>query len=104
MLLLDLFVSQNKLTEIEAKEIDADASSHEEFLVDDFLIKKHITADEITEVRSILHGLPIYTKDVVDNKELTSYISIVQSKQLLALPLELKDGVLLVGIVDQEPQ
>ncbi|MCF7843729.1 GspE/PulE family protein [Candidatus Gracilibacteria bacterium] len=102
MLLLDLFVSQNKLTEIEAKEIDADASAHEEFLVDDFLIKKHITSEEITEVRSILHGLPIYTKDVVDNKELTSFISVVQSKQLLAVPLELKDGVLLVGIVDPE--
>jgi hypothetical protein len=40
MLLLDLFVSQNKLTEIEAKEIDADALAHEEFLVDDFLFKK----------------------------------------------------------------
>ncbi len=102
MLLLDLFVSQNKLTETEAKEIETDASLHEEFLVDDFLIKKHITADEITEVRSILHGLPIYTKDVVDNKELTSYLSIVQSKQLLAVPLELKDGVLLIGIVDPE--
>lgn len=102
MLLLDLFVSQNKLTEIEAKEIDADASAHEEFLVDDFLVKKNITCEEITEVRSILHGLPIYTKDVTDNKELTSFISVIQSKQLLAVPLEMKDGVLLVGIVDPE--
>jgi hypothetical protein len=102
MLLLDLFVSQNKLTEIEAKEIDADASAHEEFLVDDFLIKKHITSEEITEVRSILHGLPIYTKEVVENKDLTAYISVIQSKQLLAVPLEMKDGVLLVGIVDPE--
>jgi type IV pilus assembly protein PilB len=102
MLLLDLFVSQNKLTEIEAKEIDADASAHEELLVDDFLIKKNITSDEITEVRSILHGLPIYTNEVGDNKELTSFISVIQSKQLLAVPLEMKDGVLLVGIVDPE--
>ncbi len=102
MLLLDLFVSQNKLTEIEAKEIDADASAHEEFLVDDFLIKKHITSEEITEVRSILHGLPIYTKEITENKELTSFISVIQSKQLLAVPLEMKDGVLLIGIVDPE--
>jgi type IV pilus assembly protein PilB len=102
MLLLDLFVSQNKLTEIEAKEIDADASAHEEFLVDDFLVKKNITTEEITEVRSILHGLPIYTKEIGENKELTSYISVIQSKQLLAVPLEMKDGVLLVGIVDPE--
>lgn len=102
MLLLDLFVSQNKLTEIEAKEIDADASVHKEFLVDDFLAKKNITSEEITEVRSILHGIPIYTKDIITDKDLTSFISVVQSKQLLAIPLEMKDGVLLVGIVDPE--
>jgi type IV pilus assembly protein PilB len=102
MLLLDLFVSQNKLTEIEAKEIDTDASTHAELLVDDFLFKKHITSEEITEVRSILHGLPVYTKDIVENKDLTALISVMQSKQLLAIPLEMKDGVLLVGIVDPE--
>lgn len=102
MLLLDLFVSQNKLTEVEAKEIDADASAHHEFLVDDFLLKKKITSDEVTEVRSILHGLPIYTKEIVENKELTGFLSVIQSKQLLAVPLEMKDGVLLVGVVDPE--
>jgi type IV pilus assembly protein PilB len=102
MLLLDLFVSQNKLTEIEAKEIDADVAAHEEFLVDDFLIKKNITSEEITEVRSILHGLPVYTKEIVDNKDLTAFISVIQSKQLLAVPLEMVDGVLFVGIVDPE--
>ena len=60
MLLLDLFVSQNKLTEIEAKEIDASISQSEGVLVDDLLAKKNITSDEITEVRSTLHGLPIW--------------------------------------------
>ena len=102
MLLLDLFVSQNKLTEIEAKEIDADAAAHEEFLVDDFLAKKNITNEEITEVRSILHGLPVYDQEIVSDKDLTGYFSVVQSKQLLAVPLELNDGVLSVGIVDPE--
>lgn len=102
MLLLDLFVSQNKLTEIEAKEIDADAASHHEFLVDDFLAKKNIKSEEVTEVRSILHGIPVYSKEIVDDKKLTSYLSVIQSKQLLAIPLELKDGVVLVGVVDPE--
>lgn len=102
MLLLDLFVSQNKLNEVEAKEVETDALAHEELLVDDFLIKKHITSEEITEVRSILHGLPIYTKEIVENKDLTALISVIQSKQLLAVPLEMKDGVLLIGIVDPE--
>lgn len=102
MLLLDLFVSQNKITEIEAKEIDADASAHEELLVDDFLVKKGITTEDITEVRSTLHGLPVFKGDIVDNKELTKFISVMQSKQLLAVPLELTDGVLFVGVVDPE--
>lgn len=102
MLLLDLFVSQNKLTEIEAKEIDADVSAHEELLVDDLLEKKGITSEEITEVRSILHGLPVYTEDIAGDKDLTSFISVIQSKQLLAIPLQMKDGVLYVGVVDPE--
>lgn len=102
MLLLDLFVSQNKLTEIEAKEIDASVSSTEGVLVDDLLAKKNITSDEITEVRSTLHGLPIYRGDIGENKELTKYVNIVQSKQFLAIPLEMKDEVLLVGVVDPE--
>ena len=102
MLLLDLFVSQNKLTEIEAKEIDASVSANDGVLVDDLLLKKNISSDEITEVRSTLHGLPIYTKDIPSDKELTKYINVVQSKQLLAVPLEVIDEVLLVGVVDPE--
>ena len=102
MLLLDLFVSQNKLTEIEAKEIDASVSQSEGVLVDDLLAKKNITSDEITEVRSTLHGLPIYHNEIAEDKELTKYISIMQSKQFLAVPLEVKDEVLLVGVVDPE--
>ena len=102
MLLLDLFVSQNKLTEIEAKEIDAAISSTEGLLVDDLLSKKAITSEEITEVRSTLHGLPIYRQDIADDKELTKYINIVQSKQFLTIPLEMKEEVLLVGVVDPE--
>ncbi len=102
MLLLDLFVSQNKLTEIEAKEIDAALSSSESVLVDDLLAKKNITTDEITEVRSTLHGLPIYREEIAENKELTKYINVVQSKQFLAVPLTILDDVLLVGVVDPE--
>jgi len=102
MLLLDLFVSQNKLTEIEAKEIDVVLSQNEGILVDDLLGKKNITSDEITEVRSTLHGLPIYRDEIAENKELTKYVNIMQSKQFLAVPLEIKDEVLLVGVVDPE--
>ena len=41
MLLLDLFVSQNKLTELEAKDIESDLSIRDDILVDDILIKKN---------------------------------------------------------------
>lgn len=102
MLLLDLFVSQNKLTEIEAKEIDASISATEGVLVDDLLAKKGITSDEITEVRSTLHGLPIFREDIPDDKDLTKYINVVQSKQFLSVALGVKEEVLLVGIVDPE--
>lgn len=102
MLLLDLFVSQNKLTELEAKDIESDISVRDDVMVDDLLKAKHITPEEIMQVRSVLYGLPVYDKEIVDNKELTKYISVIQSKQLLAIPLELNDGVLSVGVVDPE--
>jgi type IV pilus assembly protein PilB len=102
MLLLDLFVSQNKLTEIEAKEIETQLSSNEGVFVDDLLGSKNISSDEITEVRSTLHGLPIYREDISGDQELTKYIGVAQSKQLLAVPLGVKEEVLLVGVVDPE--
>lgn len=102
MLLLDLFVSQNKLTELEAKDIESDLSLRDDILVDDILFKKNIKGNDVTEVRSILYGLPIYKEEIPEGKELTKFISVTQSKQLLAIPIELKDGVLLIGVVDPE--
>lgn len=102
MLLLDLFVSQNKLTELEAKDIESDLSLRDDMLVDTALLAKNITGEEITEVRSVLYGLPVYKDEIPEGKELTKYISVMQSKQLLAVPIELKDGVLSVGVVDPE--
>jgi type IV pilus assembly protein PilB len=102
MLLLDLFVSQNKLTELEAKDIEADISLRDDILVDDLLRTKQITADDVMQVRSVLYGLPIYKKDIAEDKELTRFISVVQSKQFLAIPLEVNEEVLSVGVVDPE--
>lgn len=102
MLLLDLFVSQNKITDLEAKEIEADISLRDDAVVDDLLAAKQITDEDITQVRSVLYGLPIFKGEIVEDKELMRYLSVVQSKQLLALPLEMKDGVLSVGVVDPE--
>lgn len=102
MLLLDLLVSQNKLTELEAKDIESDISLRGDVIIDDILTKKNITDKEILDVREVLYGLPIYSNDIPENKELTKYISIAQSKQLLAIPLEIKDEVLMIGVVDPD--
>jgi type IV pilus assembly protein PilB len=102
MLLLDLFVSQNKLTEIEAKDIETKLATTPTLFVDDLLEQKAITSDEITEVRSTLHGLPIYREEIPGDQELVKYIGVVQSKQLLAVPLGVDDEVILVGVVDPE--
>ncbi len=102
MLLLDLFVSQNKLTEKEAEEIAADLATREDAVIDDVLLKKNITEAEILDIRNILYGLPIYKDEIKENSDLTKYVSVAQSKQFLATPLEMKEGVLLVGIVDPD--
>lgn len=102
MLLLDLFVSQNKLTNLEAKDIQSDASAREDLIVDDLLNSKKITDAEIIQVRSMLYGLPVYGKEIQKNADLMKFISPTQSKQFLAVPLELTDGVLSVGIVDPD--
>ncbi len=102
MLLLDLLVSQNKLTELEAKDIESDISMRDDVFIDDILSRKNIIDSEITELRGVLYGLPMYDLEIPEGKELTKYISVAQSKQLFAVPLELKDDILLVGVVDPE--
>lgn len=102
MLLLDLFVSQNKLTELEAKDIQSDVSAREDLMVDDLLNLKKISDAEIIQVRSMLYGLPVYEKEIQKNADLMKFISPAQSRQFLAVPLEMNDGVLSVGIVDPD--
>ncbi|MDQ5962595.1 MAG: type pilus assembly protein PilB [Patescibacteria group bacterium] len=102
MILLDLFVSQNKLTDLEAKEIEADLHDHEGTVVDDLLKAKNITDDEILQVRSVLYGLPIYTGKITQDVSLTKFLNKQQSRQLLALPLSVEEKMLSVGIVDPE--
>ena len=46
--------------------------------------------------------MAVYSGEVVIDPELNKYISISQSKQLLCIPLQMKEGVLIVGIVDPD--
>jgi type IV pilus assembly protein PilB len=102
MILLDLFVSQNKLTDLEAKEIEADLHDHEGTVIDDLLKAKNITDDEILQVRSVLYGLPVFNGKIPQDVSLTKFLNKQQSRQLLALPLSVEDKMLSVGIVDPE--
>jgi type IV pilus assembly protein PilB len=102
MILLDLFVSQNKLTDLEAKEIEVDLQAHEGSVIDDLLRTKSISEDELVQVRSVLYGLPIFADAIPQDIALTKYLSKQQSKQFMAVPLSITDQILAVGIVDPE--
>ena len=102
MILLDLFVSQNKLTEEEAKEMTDALTENELLIVDELLLKKNITSDEILQVRSVLYGLPIYKEEIKKDVKLTKILSTQQSKQMLAIPIDVKDEVLYVGVLDPD--
>jgi type IV pilus assembly protein PilB len=94
--------TKNKLTDIEAKEIEADLHDHEGTVVDDLLNAKAITDEEIVQVRSVLYGIPIYTESIKQDVSLTKFLSKVQSRQFMAIPLSIEDKLLSVGIVDPE--
>ena len=102
MLLLDLFISQNRLTENDAREIETGLKEHEGVIIDDLLASKKITNEEILQVRSVLFGLPVYKSEIRKDVSLSKFISSQQSRQMLAVPLLLKDEVLFVGVVDPE--
>lgn len=102
MLLLDLLVNQGKLVEAEAKALELDLIDHPDGIIDQKLIDKNIPEEQLLQIRSTLYGLPIYKKEVIQDKVLTKLVSSIQSKQLLAVPLEMKDEVLSIGVVDPD--
>jgi type IV pilus assembly protein PilB len=102
MLLLDLLVSQNTITKDDATEIVANLAGSKDTLVDDQLIAKKVGEAQILQIRSVLYGIPVYTGTVARDPVLNKLITIAQTKQLAAIPLELKDEVLYVGIVDPD--
>ncbi len=102
MLLLDLLVSQNKITEVVSKEIDRVFSQGTGKSIDTILIEKGIKEEDVAEARSLLYGLPVYVGEVKKSDALLATISLEQTKQYKAVPLMLDDQVLSVGLVDPE--
>ena len=102
MILLDLLVSQGKITDENAASIEADLHEHPDAVLDDKLIALKVPETDIVQIRSTLYGLPVYKTELSDDPTLSKLITHTQSRQMLALPLELKDDVLLIGIVDPD--
>lgn len=102
MIILDLFVSQGKISELDKKEILSDSAVDLNFVIDDMLEQKGVKEDDIVFVRKTLFGLPVYDNDIPDNSELLKYISTTQCKKMMVAPLSFEDGILNVGVVDPE--
>lgn len=102
MILLDLLVSQGKITDEDVAAIEADLREHPDAILDEKLANLKVPEQDIIQIRSTLYGLPVYKSQLVDDPTLSKLITHTQSRQMLALPLELKDDVLLIGIVDPD--
>ncbi len=102
MLLLDLLISQNRISEDIAKEIKNDLEKNNDEVIDNLLSKLYITGEELTQIRSVLYGYPIYKGEIKKDAELSKFISTIQAKSWMALPLEVKDDVVYVGVVDPD--
>lgn len=100
MILLDLLVSQDKIDYTSAQEIEKIFDDHPETILDEELKKRKVDMETLIQARSTLYGIPIFKENIKVDNSLNKFISIAQSKQLLAIPLEIKEGVLLVGVVD----
>lgn len=100
MILLDLLVSQEKIDYNSAQEIEKIFDDHPETILDEELRKRKIDQETLIQARSTLYGIPVFKGNVKVDNALNKFISISQSKQLMAIPIELNEGVLLVGVVD----
>lgn len=100
MILLDLLVSQEKIDYISAQEIEKIFDDHPETILDEELRKRKIEPSVLIQARSTLYGIPIFRDNIRVDNTLNKFISIPQSKQLMAIPIEMKDGVLHIGVVD----
>ena len=69
MLLLDLLISQNRINEDVAKEVKETLDKNNEEVIDNLLAKLYINGDELTQIRSVLYGYPIYKGEIKKDLE-----------------------------------
>lgn len=102
MLLLDLLVSEGKLNELEAREIETGLSAGNYKSVDDALTTKKIADQDVADARSLLYGLPLYAGEITKSDQLLKFLTLEQTRQFKAVPLSFQDQMLSVGIVDPD--
>lgn len=102
MLLLDLLVNKNSITQDKQMEIESSLALHPDMIVDQMLLDKGVSEKEVTQTRVVLFGMPLYEKEIVYDPVLATLINKKQTEQLYAIPLELNNEVLSVGVVDPD--
>ena len=91
MILLNLLVSQNVLTELEARAIEREVESSAEPI--DVILEKHNIAEvAVLTARNAIYGIPVYSgSSDLAAPNLYDLISKSQAEQYLAIPLGLRD-------------
>lgn len=122
MILLNLLVSQNIITDLEAKAIESESNSSP-LPIDEILINHNVPEAAIITARNAIYSIPVFNgqKDLAED-ELYKLIDRDKAEKYLILPLGLKDyemssqniidnneiknnkikGEVLIGIVDPE--
>ncbi len=104
MILLNLLVSQNVISELEARAIEAEVKETSA-PVDEVLLEHNVPEAAILTARNAIHGIPVYngSKDLAD-KNLYTILDQDKSERYLAIPLglryldEIKDSKLITKL------
>ena len=59
MLLLDLLVNKNSITQEKQMEIESSLALHPDMIVDQMLLDKGVSEKEVTQTRVVLFGIPL---------------------------------------------
>lgn len=104
MIVVDELIRLGYITEAAGKQvIEEYTSSEEEKSIDEFVGKYGVTEDQLLKAKSNVYRIPSSRIEIRSiNQEVLKYISKDSSLQYKFIPLDVKDGVLEVGMVDPE--
>lgn len=102
MTILDYLIKENKITELQKRDINLSVKNGDYIDIDD-AINSHLKIDykEIASIRSFLYNIPLYNGFLDYDPLLLKYFNEEESRKYKILPIKF-DGTLLLGIVDPE--